>query len=563
MAEKPQIFILPENVSRTLGRDAQRNNILAAKMVADVVKTTLGPKGMDKMLVDSTGEIIVTNDGVTILEEMEIDHPAAKMMVEIAKTQESEVGDGTTTAALLAGKLLENAEHLLDKKIHPTVIVKGYRLASHKAIEILDEIAIPLENKNTLKQIAMTAMTGKGAESSKERLSEIIVRAVDKIAEGKEVDLGNIKLEKIKGDGIEDTELVEGIVLGNERANSDMPSQVKNARILLVDFPLELKNPEMEAKISVSTPEQLEQFIRSEENYLKVMTDRIIGSGANVVFCQKGIDDVAQYYLAQAGIFAVRRVSKEDMGKLARATSGKIISNLNDVGAGQFGTAELVEEMKMGDDSLTFVRGCRNPRAVTIVIRGGTGHVLDEIERAIKDGLGDVVSVVKSGKVVAGGGAVEIELARRLRIYARSLGGREQLAVEEFANALESVPETLAENAGLDPIDVLTELKKRHESENGVRDGLNLFTNKVEDTFRAGIVEPLKIKSQAINSSSESFSSLTYPNFAPLFLGVGRFIVIGKTPASNSSSAIFKASYLISFNFSTGIFKIKGASIAI
>jgi len=433
---------------------------------------------------------------------MEIEHPAAKMMVEIAKTQESEVGDGTTTAVLLAGKLLENAETLLDKKIHPTVIVKGYRLAAERAIDILKETAAPVETKEVLTQIAITAMTGKGAEGNKDRLAKLIVDAVDQIAEGKDADLDDIKIEKIKGEGIGDSELVHGLVLDKERANSDMPSKVDGARILLVDVPLEIRSPESEAKISVSTPEQLENFIKSEEQYLKDMTDRVIASGANVVFCQKGIDDVAQYYLAKAGIFACRRVGKSDMEKLSRATGAKIISNLNDIHESQFGSAEKVEEVKMGEETLTYIKGCSNPRAVSIIIRGGTSHVVDEIERAVKDGLGDVISAVKSGKIVPGGGAIEIELSKRLREFARTLGGREQLAVEEFANSLESIPETLAENAGLDPIDILTELKKRHES--GMRnDGLNLFKNNIEDTLAAGIVEPLKVKTQAISSASE------------------------------------------------------------
>jgi len=502
MNDKQPVYILPENVSRTLGRDAQRNNILAAKVVADIVKTTLGPKGMDKMLVDSSGGIIITNDGVTILEEMEIDHPAAKMLVEIAKTQENEVGDGTTTAVLLAGKLLENAEKLLDRKIHPTVIVKGYRLAAEKAVQILNEISSPIKSRDVLKQIAMTAMTGKGAEGNKEKLSEIIVSAVDQIANGKEINLDDIKIEKIKGDGITDSELIQGIVLDKDRANSDMPSSVKNAKILLVDFALELRNPESETKISVSTPEQLESFVRSEERYLKEMTDKIIASGASVIFCQKGIDDVAQYYLAKAGIFACRRVSRSDLEKLARATSGKIISNLNDINESMFGKADTVEDIKKGNDSMTFVRGCSNPRAVTIVVRGGTSHVIDEIERAIKDGLGDVSSAVKSGKIVAGGGAIEIELSKRLRTFAKTLGGREQLAIEEFANSLESIPETLAENAGLDSIEIVTELKKRHETGLSTH-GINLFTNEITDTMQAGIIEPVKVKSQAINSASE------------------------------------------------------------
>lgn len=502
MTEKQPVYILPENVSRTLGRDAQRNNILAAKIVADIVKTTLGPKGMDKMLVDSTGNIIVTNDGVTILEEMEIDHPAAKMMVEIAKTQESEVGDGTTTAALLAGKLLENAEKLLDRKIHPTLIVKGYQNAAKKSLEILNDISVEVTSRDMLKQIAMTAMTGKGAEGNKEKLSELVVKAVDRVANGLEINLEDIKIEKLKGDGIEDSELIEGLVIEKERANVEMPSRVENARILLVDFPLEIKNPEGETRISVSTPEQLSSFVKSQEQYLKDMTQKVIDSRANVVFCQKGIDDVAQYYLAKSGIFACRRVSKSDMEKLARATSGKIVSNLNDLSEEQFGRAKTVEEIKSGDSSLIYVRGCSNPRAVSIVVRGGTLHVIDEVERAIKDGLGDVVAAIKSKKIVAGGGAVEIELSRRLRMFAKTVGGREQLAIDEFANSMESIPETLAENAGLDSIEIITELKKRHES-GLLMDGLNLFTDKIEDTLAAGIVEPLKVKTQAITSASE------------------------------------------------------------
>lgn len=502
MEEKQPTYVLPENVSRTMGKDAQRMNILAAKVVADIVKTTLGPKGMDKMLVDASGNITVTNDGVTILEEMEIDHPAAKMIVEIAKTQESEVGDGTTTAALLVGKLLENAEKLLDRKIHPTVIVRGYKMAAEKSKELLEEISLPISDRNILKQIAMTAMTGKGAEGSKERLSELIVSAVDIVSSGKDIDDKDIKIQKVKGDSIEQSELISGVVLDKERANIDMPQSIKNAKILLVDFAIELKNPETEAKISISTPEQLESFLNSEERYLKSITEKIISSGANVVFCQKGVDDVAQYYLAKAGIFASRRVSRSDMEKLARATSARIVSNLNDINEKDFGFAETVEEQRRGDESLIYIRGCKNPKAVTIIVRGSSAHVMDEIERAIKDGLGDVISAVKSGKVVAGGGAVEIELSRRLKMYAKTLSGREQLAIEEFANSLESIPETLAENAGLDPIDILTELKKRHES-GSIREGLNLLRDKIEDTYNAGIIEPLKVKLQAIQSASE------------------------------------------------------------
>jgi archaeal chaperonin len=501
-SDKQPIYILPENVQRTLGRDAQRNNILAAKIVSDVVKTTLGPKGMDKMLVDSTGNIVVTNDGVTILSEMEIDHPAAKMIVDIAKTQDSEVGDGTTTVTMLAGKLLENAEKLLDKKIHPTVVVRGYKLASEKAKEILNAISSPVDSAEVLKKIARTAMTGKGAEGHRDKFSDLIVEAVNTVGEGRKVDLGAVKIEKMKGDEVGDSELIHGIVLDKEKVHDSMPSNVENAKIILIDFALELRTPEVETKVSISTPEQLQDFITSEEVALKEMTNKIIGSGAKVVFCQKGIDDIAQFYLAKAGIYACRRVSKSDMEKLARATSGKIVSNMSELGQGDFGFAEKVEEVRHGEDSMTYVRGCKNPKAVTILVRGSTDHVVDEIERAIKDGLGVVASAVRDGKIVAGGGAVEIELAKQLREFSRTLGGREQLAVDEFANAVESIPETLAENAGLDPINVLAELKQRHEG-GGMRAGLNLFTGRVEDCLTAGIVEPLRVKTQAVSAATE------------------------------------------------------------
>ncbi|MCH8945515.1 MAG: TCP-1/cpn60 chaperonin family protein [Nanoarchaeota archaeon] len=502
MPEKP-IVLMPEDIQRIMGKDAQRNNIAAAKMVSDIVKTTLGPKGMDKLLVSPTNDIIITNDGVTILNEMQIEHPAAKMMVEIANTQETEVGDGTTTAVMIAGKLLENAEKLLDKKIHPTVITKGYRLAADKSQEILKEIAIKVTHEDEIfKQIAMTAMTGKGAEDSKEKFAEIIVKAVMQIQSDGKVDLNDIKIEKSKGKGLEDTELISGIVLDKERTSKDMPSSVHGARICLFDFPLELKSPEIDTKVSISTPDQLHSFIEQEEREIKGMIEKIKRSGANVVFCQKGIDDFAQYLLAKENIYACRRVAKSDMEKLSKATGGKIVSNLNELTSNELGVSQIVEEVKHGEDVLTYVRGCQNPKALTILIHGGTEHVLDEIERALKDGLGDVICSLKDGLVVPGGGAVEIELSRRLREFGQSLSGREQLAVDEFASALEFIPITLAENAGLDPIDVLTELKSRHDA--GEKNaGLNLFTNKIENVLDARIIEPLKIKTQAISSATD------------------------------------------------------------
>ena len=503
MPDKP-VVLMPEDIQRIIGKDAQRNNILAAKMVADIVKTTLGPRGMDKMLVSPTNDIVVTNDGVTILEEMQIEHPAAKMMVEIAKTQETEVGDGTTTAVMIAGKLLENAEKLLDMKIHPTVITKGYRIASEKCQEILQDIALRItrDDEEILKQIAMTAMTGKGAEDSKESFADIILKALKQIETNGKIDLKDIKIEKAKGDGIKDTELILGIVLDKEKVSPDMPSHVSNARIALLDFPLELKNPEIQTRISISSPEQLQSFITQEERTIKEIVDKIKMSGANVVLCQKGIDDFAQYLLAKGEIFACRRVARSDIEKLAKATGGKIVSSLSELTPFELGNAQVVEEVKHGNDVFTYVRGCQNPKALTILIHGGTEHVIDEVERAIKDGLGDVACALKSGLVVPGGGAIEIELSKRLREFSQELSGREQLAVEEFASALEFIPSTLAENAGLDPIDVLTELKSRHDS--GEKNaGLNLFTNKIENMIEARIIEPLKVKTQAISSASE------------------------------------------------------------
>lgn len=503
MTEKP-FTLTPEDVQRIMGKDAQRNNITAARMVSDIVKTTLGPKGMDKMLVSPANELIVTNDGVTILDEMQIEHPAAKMMVEIAKTQETEVGDGTTTAVMIAGKLLENAEKLLDKKIHPTVITKGYRIASEKSQEILNEIALRItpDDEDILRQVAMTSMTGKGAEDSKEKFADIIVKAVKQIQNNGKIDLNDIKIEKSKGDGIKDTELISGIVLDKEKISHDMPSLVNNAKIALIDSPLELKNPEIDTKISISSPEQLQSFLSQEEKEIREMIEKIKISGANVIFCQKGIDDFAQYLLAKEKIYVCRRVARSDMEKLSKATGGRIVSNLSELTLNELGNAQVVEEVKHGDDTLTYVKGCQNPKALTILIHGGTGHVIDEIERALRDGLGDVVCSLKSCLVVPGGGAVEIELSRRLREFGQSLSGREQLAVDEFASALEFIPTTLAENAGLDPIDILTELKSRHDS--GEKNtGLNLFNNKIENVLESKIIEPLKIKTQAINSATD------------------------------------------------------------
>lgn len=502
------IFILPEGTQRTTGRNAQRNNIMAAKLVAETVRTTLGPKGMDKMIVDSLGDITVTNDGVTILEEMQIEHPAAKMLVEIAKTQENEVGDGTTTAVVLAGELLKEAENLLEKEIHPTVIARGYRLAAEKALEILNEIAenIKENDMSSLKKIAMTAMTGKGAEAAKEHLADLAVKGVTQILDKENgkilIDKEHIKLEKKVGGSVENSELVQGIVLDKERVHPQMPRAVHNAKIALVDSAIEIKDTEIDAKIQITDPRQMQAFIDQEEQMLKNMVEKITASGATAIFCQKGIDDIAQHYLAKKGVYAARRIKKSDMEALSRATGASIVTNLDDLSPADLGKAGVIEEVKVGDEEMTYVRDCKNPKAVTIFIRGGTEHVVDEVKRAMEDAIGDISAAIRSGKVVAGAGAPEIELAKRLRNYAESLSGREQLAVNAFANAMEVIPRTLAENAGLDPIDVLAELKAAHDKKQKWA-GIDVFTGKVMDAWNKGVLEPLKIKTQAVSSASE------------------------------------------------------------
>ncbi len=502
MSDKP-IYILPENVQRTIGKDAQRNNILAAKIIADTIKTTLGPKGMDKMLVNSLGEITITNDGVTILEEMELEHPAARIMVDIARTQENEVGDGTTTAVMLAGKLLENAEFLLDQKIHPTVIIKGYQIALRESEKILKELAVSVtpEQIDLLKNIAMTAMTGKGAENSKQKLAQIIVEALSQLYTN-EVDIDDIKIERSKGEDVNETQLIRGIILNKQRASSEMPSEITDSKILLIDFGLEIKSLENQTRISINTPEQLQGFIDHEETTIKQMTEKITEVGANVVFCQRGIDDIAQYYLSKKGIYACRRVQRSDLEKISKATGAHIVSNINELNEKDLGFAQQVKEFKNSEDKMTLIEGCRNPKAVSILIRGSSDHLIAEIERAIRDGLGDVASVLKNNKVVSGAGAIEIELSKRLKKFSQNFSGRERLAIEKFAETLEFIPLTLAENAGLDPIDILTELRSKHDN-NEIFSGINLLTGKIENSIESGIIEPLKIKTQALSSATE------------------------------------------------------------
>jgi len=502
------ILILKEGSERTRGRDAQRMNILAAKVIAQSVKSTLGPRGMDKMLVDSLGDIVVTNDGVTILKEMDIEHPAAKMMVEVAKTQDDEVGDGTTTAVVIAGELLKKAEDLIEMEIHPTVVAQGYRAAADKAVEILNNLAIDInvDDEKVLEKVTMTAMTGKGAEKAKNELASLVVTAVKAVADEENgnvtVDLDDIKIEKKEGGSIEDTELITGIIIDKERVHTSMPKTVKNAKIALVDSAIESKKTETDAKIQITDPQQMMAFVEEEERLIKKMVEKVKASGANVLFAQKGIDDLAQHFLAKDNIFAIRRVKKSDMEKLSRATGARIITTLDDLDANDLGNAGIVEEVKIGGDEMTYVRDCKHPKSVSILVRGGTEHIVNEVARALDDALGVTKSAVEEKKVVTGGGATDIEVSKGLRNYAKTVGGREQLAIEAFAAALEVIPRTLAENAGLDPIDVLVDLRAQNEK-SGAKIGLDVFDGKAKDMFKRGIIEPLKVKTQAINSASE------------------------------------------------------------
>jgi len=503
------VVILPEGTQRYVGRDAQRLNILAARIIAETVRTTLGPKGMDKMLVDSLGDIVITNDGATILDEMDIQHPAAKMMVEVAKTQDKEAGDGTTTAVVIAGELLRKAEELLDQNIHPSIIIKGYALAAEKAQEILDEIAktIDVEDRDILKKAAVTSITGKAAEEEREYLAEIAVDAVrqvaEKVGDKYSVDLDNIKFEKKEGGSVRDTQLIRGVVIDKEVVHPGMPKRVENAKIALINEALEVKETETDAEIRITSPEQLQAFLEQEEKMLREMVDKIKEVGANVVFVQKGIDDLAQHYLAKHGIMAVRRVKKSDMEKLAKATGAKIVTNVRDLTPADLGEAELVEQRKVAGENMIFVEGCKNPKAVTILIRGGTEHVVDEVERALEDAVKVVKDIVEDGKIVAAGGAPEIELAIRLDEYAKEVGGKEQLAIEAFAEALKVIPRTLAENAGLDPIETLVKVIAAHK-EKGPTIGVDVFEGEPTDMMERGVIAPVRVTKQAIKSASEA-----------------------------------------------------------
>ncbi len=508
------VLILKEGTARRRGREAQRNNIMAARIISEVLRTTLGPRGMDKMLIDTLGDITITNDGAAILDEVEVEHPAAKMIVEVAKTQDDMVGDGTTTAVVLAGELLRRAEDLLDQNIHPTVIVSGYRKASQMAVQTLDKLGttVDINDRQTLKKVALTSMASKAVGAAKDHFAEIAIDAVKQIAEQRGdkwvADIDQIQIIKKEGKSLFDTELVKGIIVDKEVIHSEMPKRVENAKIALLDIALEVEKTEFSAEIRIRDPTQMKAFLDQENRMLREMVDKIKASGADVVFCQKGIDDMAQHFLAKEGILAARRVKQSDMEKLSRATAGKIISNLDDLKSQDLGKAGLVEERKVGEDKMVFVENCKHPRSVAILIRAGLERMVDEAERAMNDALSVVSDVIEYNKVMAGGGAIESEIARKLRTYATEVGGREQLAIEAFAESLEIIPKTLAENAGLEPIDILVGLRSAHEKARGEAKGVNVFTGKIVDMYGEGVIEPLRVKEQAVKSAAEAASMI-------------------------------------------------------
>ena len=502
------VIILKEGTARSRGREARRNNFMAARVVAEVLRTTLGPRGMDKMLIDSLGDITITNDGAAILDEIDVEHPAAKMMVEVAKTQDDEVGDGTTTAVIFAGELLQKAEELLNQNIHPTIIASGYRKAVQKAIEALSKVGITadLKDREILKKVAMTAMASKAVGVARDHLAEIAIDAVTQITDQRGdrrvADIDNIQITKKAGKSLHDTELISGIIIDKEVVHPGMPKKIKNAKIALLDCPLEVEKTEFSAEIRIRDPAQMKAFLDKETRMLKEMVEKIKTSGAKVLLCQKGIDDVAQHFLAKNGILTARRVKQSDMEKLARATKGRVITNLDDLKPMDLGKAGLVEERKVGDDKMIFIEKCEHPRSVAILIRAGLERMVDEAERAMHDALSVIADVVEHNKVVAGGGAIESEIAKVIRPYATNVGGREQLAIEAFADAIEIVPKTLAENAGLEAIDILVGLRSAHQKPRGHLMGVNVFTGKIMDMRECGVIEPLRVKEQALKSAT-------------------------------------------------------------
>ena len=503
------VVLLKEGGSETKGRDAQKNNIAAAKIIAEIVHTSLGPRGMDKMLVDSLGDVTITNDGATILKEIDVQHPAAKMLVEISKTTDNEVGDGTTSAVILAGALLENAESLLDQDVHPTIIVDGYRKAAKKAKQFLQDIAetVTANDKTILNKIAKTSMQTKLVRKDSDQLADIVVKAVLEVAEKEgekyTVDIDDIKVEKKAGGSIKDSVIIQGIVLDKEIVHGGMPRKISDAKIALINKALEISKTETDAKINISNPQQLKSFLDEENRMLKNMVDKVIGSGANVVLCQKGIDDMAQHYLAKAGIIAVRRIKESDLTKLAKATGARIVNNLDDIFEKDLGDAQLVEERKIEEDKWVFIEGCKHPKSVTLLLRGGSQRVVDEVERSVHDSLMVVKDVIEKPEIVAGGGAPETYAATKIRSWAKSLEGREQLAAEKFADSLESIPLTLSENAGMDPIDTLTVLRSR-QMKGEKWTGIDVMKGKIGNMKSSDIIEPLAVKLQIVSAAAEA-----------------------------------------------------------
>ncbi len=504
------VIILREGTKREKGKDAQFNNIAAAMAISDAVRSSLGPRGMDKMLVDTVGDVVITNDGVTILKEMDVQHPAAKMLVEVAKTQDAEVGDGTTTSVVLAGEFLKKARDLIDANVHPTIIAKGYRMANAKAQEVLKDTSmkVSINDTETLKLIAQTAMISKQVNASKEQFSDLVVDAVKTVADKDKkgnytVDLKNIQTVKKEGASMENSYIVKGLIIDKEPVQPSMPKSVQNAKIALIDAPFEVKKTEIDAKIQITDPNQLNQFIAEEENMLKSMVQKVKESGANVVFCQKGIDDLAQHFLAKEGIYACRRVKKSAMERLGRSTGANIINKISELTADDLGYADTVELKKIEDEEMTFITGVKEPKTVSIMVRGGTKHVADEVERSLVDAWSVVRVAIEDGMMVTGGGSTAMEIAMQLRDYAASVGGREQIAIEAYASAMESIPRTLAENAGLDPIDVLIEMRKQHKAGKKYA-GLNPYSGKVEDMKKLNVIEPYRIGKQAINSATDA-----------------------------------------------------------
>ena len=530
------ILILKEGSKREKGKDAQYNNIMAARAIADAVRSTLGPRGMDKMLVDSMGDVVITNDGVTILKEIDVEHPAAKMLVEVAKTQDEECGDGTTTAVILTGELLKKSVDLIDANVHPTIITAGYRMAANKAMEVLDSVAVKVEPKDrdTLLKIAKTAMMSKSISGSKDLMAQVSVDSVSNVAEkvnGKwQVDMDNIQVTKKHGGSMDDTQLIPGIIVDKEPVHPGMPKRIEKAKIALLDVALEIKKTEIDAKIEITDPTQMNAFLDEEERMLRQMVDKIKKVGANVVFCQKGIDDLVQHFLAKENIYAGRRVKKGDMEKLSKATGATIISKINELDAADLGKADLVEVRKIQEEEMTFVTGCKNPKAMSILIRGGTDHVVAEIERSLDDAMSVVAVAIEDGRILTGGGSTAVEVALRLREYSSSVGGREQIAIDAYASALEVIPTALSENAGLDPIDILIEMRKSHKA-GKKHAGVNVFTGQVEDMLANDVIEPFRVDKQAISSATDA---------AVMILRIDDVIASKGTPGMSSKDMVGK-----------------------